>query len=489
MSYQPDNLRVLPHDAQLEQHVLGGLMILGRDFSAQSEVYFDLADTLNADDFYKQDHRLIWNTISKLICHRKPADVATVMSTLKADGELESAGGFAYLVTIVKDTISPANVKTYGGMVKTLATRRRFIVNMGNLLEAAFTGKLEDKNALSALLEAAGTAVAQLDMEQVGGDGSITLKQAYKQAVDMIQTYTEYRGGVIGIDTGIASLNDTIGGFHNSDLIVVLARSGMGKTAYGMSIAKVAAKKSNVGFISTEMPAVQLGLRRLSQGSGVSMGNIRRGDLDEDHWARIAHTIKGDAETGLASRIRINDSVTELDDIKRQARLWKREFNLEILIIDYIQNIKVSNRRGVTGDRTAEVGAVSRELKDLAKQLNIPIIALTQAKQTVDERADKRPTNSDAVWAAQIENDADVMLGLYRHAKYHKDFSTHDTDVRNMAEIIILKNRHGELGTHYAVFHPQKADFLDAEESGVMAYLNAIADKPQAAKKSYAKHF
>lgn len=484
------DIQIPPHSIEDEQSTLGAILVTSLPSHSKvdaSETWYAVTESVDTPDFYRESHRMIFAAMK--VAHERgmPVDILTLQGILKSQNNLENAGGFAYLAQLTKDTPSAANVKHYAKRVKVLATKRRFIENMTAAMGVAFSDS-SDENELSALLETAGASIARLELEQTGGDRSVSMRQAQKQALGLMELYASKRGGVIGIDTGLQSLNDAIGGWHDTDMIVVQARSGMGKTAFAMSLAKAAAKNSRVGFISTEMASSQLALRRIAQSSGVGMGDIRRGNITEDGWSSISHAIYNDVQSGLAERIWINEEAIELDAIKRQARAWKRERGIELLIVDYLQNIAVSNRKGITGEKVQEVMAVSRELKQLAKQLKIPVIALAQTKRDVDARSDKRPSNADVMWASQIEQDADVMIGLYRHAKYVPDFCSVDEAVKNMAEVIVTKNRHGELATHYCVFHPQRMDFLDADPSGIIQYQQALAPKPETTgRKSFAK--
>lgn len=470
MNYE--DMKIPPHSITDEQSVLGSLLLAG--LAGDGANAWDIvSECVSEGDFYRQDHRLIFRALESLTADKKPIDLVTVTTWLSINGELENAGGFAYLATMAKDTPSAANIEAYAANVRRLSINRQFIGKMSALVNMAYSVGASD-NAVSALLEQAGNEVSMLEMSQGGGDTSLTMQQAQKQALNLLNVYSQKRGGVIGVDTGLKALNDAIGGWHDTDFIVVQGRSGMGKTAFALSLAKAAAGRDRVGIISTEMATVQLAMRRISQGSGVSMTDIRQGNLDDDKWAHIARTITGDVDTGLGKRIKINDTALELDVIVRQARAWKREFGMNLLILDYLQNVSVSNRRGVSGDKVQEVMLVSSTLKQLAKRLKIPVIALAQTKRDVDTRAgDKRPTPADVMWASQIEQDADVMIGLYRHAKYFPSFGSFN-DVKNISEIFIQKNRHGEITTCYSVFLPNKMDFVDAEPNGIMDYLDEL---------------
>lgn len=487
MNYE--DLKIPPSSIADEQSVLGGVLMAGLAGESM-KAWGIVSEIISESDFYRQDHRLIFRAYESLVDEGKPLDLTTVSTWLGGNGELENAGGFAYLATMAKDTPSAANIKAYAQNVKRLSITRQFIGKLSGLVDMAYSaGSSED--AVSMLLEQAGRDVSMLEMSQDGGDKSVTMKQASREAVALIEIYAAKRGGVIGIDTGIDALNDEIGGWHDTDLIVIPARSGMGKTALAMTFAKAAAKSGRkVGVISTEMANKQLALRHISSNSGVSMVDIRRGNLTDADWAQLGNAIKTDVESNVSSRIKLNDSAIDLLSIQRQARAWKREFGMELLIVDYLQNVSVTGRKGITGDKTAEVMEVSRQLKQMAKQLGIPVIALAQVRRDVDDRGDKRPNKSDVSWAAQIEQDADVMISLYRHSVYNKDFGQGGYDeVQNIAELEILKNRHGNVGRHYSVFRPRRVDFVSADPNGVMAYLDAIGRKAEegAKKRNYSR--
>jgi replicative DNA helicase len=323
-----DELKIPPHSISEEQAVLGGILVAG--LRGNGKKAFDVvSESVNESDFYRQDHRLIFREISSLDDAGSPIDLTTVSSSLDAKGELQNAGGFAYLATMMKDCTGDANIKAYAKAVKRLSISRQLISKLSTLTSMAYSASATD-DGVEMLLEQAGREVSSLEMLQDGGDKSVTMKQASKEAMALIELYSEKRGGVIGIDTGIDALNDEIGGWHDTDLIVIPARSGMGKTALAMTFAKAAAKSGRkVGVISTEMANKQLALRHISSNSGVSMVDIRRGNLTTDHWAHIANAIKGDVESHVSSRIKLNDSAIDLLSVQRQARAWKRTTQAE----------------------------------------------------------------------------------------------------------------------------------------------------------------
>lgn len=459
-----DALKAMPYSLESEQSVIGGLLL-------DSGKFWDVQELVSEPDFYRQDHRLIFGVIRDLHFAREKVDVITISEALKAKGfKANDYGGLAYLTLLAKDTPSAANVTSYAKRVKQLSIKRQLIEGMQVVVGEALGNQGATDDELTGLIGAAQSLLARLELMQMGGDQSVTLSQSQKAALELMQLYEQKRGGVIGIDTGLRFLNDTIGGWHDTDYIVVQGRSGMGKTALALTFARAAAKQSRVGIISTEMADSQLGLRSISGGSGVDMGRIRRGQLEESDWLAISIAVKSDYLAGVSKNIRINDKALDIDTIKAQARAWKRDFGLELLILDYVQNVSV-DRKGYGGsEKTATVMTVSGELKQLAKQLKIPVIALAQTKRDVDSRTDKRPSGADVMWAAQIEQDADVMLGAYRHEYYDKDCQ----DAKGMAELIITKNRHGATDTGITVFRPNRMDFVDAEEGAIAQYMSAI---------------
>jgi replicative DNA helicase len=309
-----NELKIPAHSIADEQSVIGGLILAGMNGDG-GHVWDLVSEILTASDFYRADHRAIYGAISALIDRNMPIDILAICNVLRETGGLDDAGGFVYLATMAKDTPSAANIETYAKTVKTMAAKRRLVSSIQSVLDMAWSSGGATESELEALLGMAGEAVSRSEMELSGGDTSLTMQQAQKQALGLLNVYHQKRGGVIGIDTGLKALNDAVGGWHDTDFIVVQGRSGMGKTAFALSLAKAAAGRDRVGIISTEMATVQLAMRRISQGSGVSMTDIRQGNLDDDKWAHIARTITGDVETGLSKRIKINDSALELDDI------------------------------------------------------------------------------------------------------------------------------------------------------------------------------
>ncbi len=459
-----ESLRTAPHSIASEQSVLGGLLL---DNTAWSKV----KDLLTETDFYRQDHRLIFRTAKELLSANQPADVLTMSEYLDQHGNLQEAGGLAYLAIMAKDTPSSARIISYAEIVKTKSIKRQMIAVLSESADEGYR-KTElgsnEKNQISNTIQHCIRELAKIDAAQMDEDKSMTLAKAQREGIDLIHKYSLSEDGVIGIDTGRTSLNRAIGGWHDTDFIVILGRSGMGKTIEAMTNVYAAAKTVPVGFFSSEMAAIQIGIRSLSTASGVSTVDMRLGKLEEYQWAMMANGIKNDKESGLSDRVFINDSSLEISEIERQARIWVREKGVKLIVLDYIQNIQV-DKRGVTGEKIKEVMEVSSRLKQLAKELSVPIIGLSQAKQAIDTRPDKRPTAGDAAWASQIQNDADVMIGLYRHGYYDKSFQA-----KAVCEKIIMKNRHGEESTQFDLFRTSHSDFIDAEEGQINAYYSEI---------------
>lgn len=472
------NTQQMPHSVEFEQSVIGGFLLLDDSDSKRASVLAVLSDT----DFYREDHRLIYRALQSMTARQLPIDLLTVEKHLQQKGQLAEAGGLAYLATLAKDTPSAANILTYANNVKQLSTKRQAIDAL-NLALGAFLDQSLPNDAVSVddALKAAIGGLKDVAQSVVIGDKSITMRNAQKQALDLIEQYSHAKNGVTGVDTGFASINGWLGGWQKTDLISVLARSGMGKTIFALSTLIGAGKAGRrCGFLSTEMSASQIAMRYLSSKSGVSVSRMRKGDLDEAEWAMMSHALTNPAKTLADNQIYINDSDRDIKSIERQIRRWVADFGVEFVVLDYVQNVNVFDMRGISGDKVREVAYVSSRMKDLAKELNIPILQLSQVAKDIDDRTNKRPLVGDAAWSgAQIQNDSDVMLSIYRHGYYNKDFVEYGAIV----ELELLKYRHGELDKGYALFRSNHVDFIDAEDGDAMRYCDAI-NKPKDAKKA-----
>lgn len=410
--------RVPPNSIEAEQNVIGGLML------DQDRVEI-VATKISEDDFYVRGHGVIFRGILALSAQGKPCDFVILSEWLERHGLLEESGGEDYLIRVCNETASAANVAEYAGIVKERAIRRRVIELAGSLSEDAYTGSSE------AIVDDAIASLMKLQKTEARYEH--TLRQAMSMAYKAAQDAGKLGGAIPGIPSGITKLDEILGGWHPSDLIVVGARPSMGKTALLLNFAVDA--KVPCGIISAEQPAQQMGARVLSIESRVEASKMRNGRFEAEDLQQLAFAVQRLVEHDCMIYDRSGPSITE---VCRIARKWKKQNGIKILYLDYIQRIEGSDRREKKHER---VGEVSRELKNLARDLEIPVVALCQVNRTVDQRTDKRPSMGDMSDSSEIEKEADQILTLYRDEVYNDD-----SPDRGIAEINVEKNRHGPTG-------------------------------------------
>lgn len=416
-----------------EAAILGGLM-------CDNARFHDVAPILSADHFTVPLHRRMWAIIRERILGGEPADAVTIGES--APDLWDSA------IDLAQNAAGASNVVAYAGIVRDNWRRREAVAIAGRLIAGA---KEQQDGAIDA-------AIGDLiRLNAIATECDYSLRQAMHAAFQQIQTAYENGGALPGITTGLSRLDDILGGWHNSDLSIIGARPAMGKTALMICLAEAAAKSGkSVGLISAEQPHEQIGLRTISLGSRAGAADLRRGKIDELAWGRISETIKACRDL----RLRIYDrSAITLDELVGVARKWKHAHGLEALFIDYAQRISVPGC-----DRITEVATVARGLKNLARDLNIPVIALAQVKAAVDQRTDKRPTAGDLANSDELTREADQILMLYRESAYYREKNERGEPVREgMAEILIEKNRHGPTGYVETAFIASTMRFADLE--------------------------
>jgi len=442
-------LRVPPHSNEAEQAVIGGLMLAPGAIDKVSS-------RLSADDFYRRDHRLIFKAMQGLAQRGTPCDAITLGEWFERNGFVDVEP--TYLMELANTTPSAANIVAYAAIVRDNAVRRQVIDVATRLVEEAFgatqeTGELLD----SGITELMG-------MQHVESTSEFTLKQALALAYDAAEAAKKRGGRIPGIATGLSDLDDLLGGWHDSDLIVVGARPAMGKTALLLNMALAAYRDDPhfdengnpvrhplpAGLISTEQPVVQIGGRVLSLESGVKASRLRNGAFDEDDLERMFFAVRRLQDRHLM----INDrAAVSIVDVQRQARRWKQEHNIGVLWVDYVQRIRGTDRRARRHEQVAEVAA---GLKDIARELNIPVVALGQVNREVEKRTDKRPNMGDLSDSSEIEKEADQIVMLYRDEVYNPQ-----TPDKGMAELLIEKNRHGPTGFVRAAWIPETMQFRD----------------------------
>ncbi|HIP81637.1 MAG TPA: replicative DNA helicase [Leucothrix mucor] len=425
---QLDSLRVPPHSLEAEQSVLGGLML-------ENESWYKVADIITEHDFYRQDHRLIFRSIAELADTSEPLDVVTLSEWLKQREELDNAGGLAYLGTLAKDTPSAANIRAYANIVREKSILRQLISIGTEIADEAFNpGELESSNLLDEA-ERKIFEIAEQGNRQQDFKGIKVLLQSTLAHIDEL---SKSDASITGAETGYDELDDMTSGLQPGDLIIVAGRPSMGKTTFSMNLAEFIAinDKKPVAIFSMEMPAEQLVLRLFASNGRVPLNDIRTGKIREEDWPRIGMAVKQFSETKLF----IDDSAAlSPTEIRAKARRLHREHGqLGLIVIDYIQLMQSGNK---SDNRAAEISEISRSLKALAKELDVPVIALSQLNRSLEQRPNKRPIMSDLRESGAIEQDADVIMFIYRDEVYNED-----TPDKGTAEIIIGKQRNGAIG-------------------------------------------
>lgn len=440
--YEMEALKVSPHSIQAEQSVLGGLML-------DNQTWDSIADKVVESDFYRKDHRLIFKTIERLAEKQEPFDVITLSESLSAIGELTTVGGLAYLGTLAKDTPSAANIVAYAKIVRDKAILRQLIHVGTDISNSAFNTEGRDT---AELLENAERQVFHIAEQRQRGQGGFTsIKSLLAQAVDKIELLYEQEGSITGASTGFSDFDEMTSGLQPSDLIIVAGRPSMGKTTIAMNMAENVAIKGDkpVAVFSMEMPGDSLAMRMMSSLGRIDQHKVRTGKLDDDEWPRLTSAINLLAETKLF--IDDTPALTPTEVRSRARRLMREHGQLGLIVLDYLQLMQ-SPASGE--NRVQQISDISRSLKALAKELNVPVIALSQLNRNLEQRPNKRPVMSDLRESGGIEQDADVIVFVYRDEVYNPD-----SPDKGVAEIIIGKQRNGPIGTVRLTFLGQYTRF------------------------------
>ncbi|CCE24117.1 Replicative DNA helicase [Methylotuvimicrobium alcaliphilum 20Z] len=440
--YATEALKVSPHSIQAEQSVLGGLML-------DNQTWDSIADKVVEGDFYRKDHRMIFRAIEKLAEKQDPFDVITLSEALASAGQLNEVGGLAYLGTLAKDTPSAANIVAYATIVRDKSVLRQLIHVGTDISDSAFSPEGRDT---SELLENAERQVFQIAEQRQRGQGGFTsIKSLLAQAVDKIEMLYEQEGNITGASTGFNDFDEMTSGLQPSDLIIVAGRPSMGKTTIAMNMAENVAIKGDkpVAVFSMEMPGDSLAMRMMSSLGRIDQHKIRTGKLDDDEWPRLTSAINLLAETKLF--IDDTPALTPTEVRSRARRLMREHGQLGLIVLDYLQLMQSP----ASGDnRVQQISDISRGLKALAKELNVPVIALSQLNRNLEQRPNKRPVMSDLRESGGIEQDADVIVFVYRDEVYNPD-----SPEKGVAEIIIGKQRNGPIGTVRLTFLGQYTRF------------------------------
>ena len=421
-------LKVPPNSIEAEQSLIGGLML-------DALAWDKIADVITADDFYRKDHRLIFTAIAGLIDSGSPCDVVTVSEHLDSRGELDNAGGLEYLATLSNETAGAANARAYAKILRERSTLRALISAGNEIAGSAFTN---DGRTAAEVLEDAEKMVFEIaDKGTRGKKGFKSLKDILPGAVDRIDLLHQSDGDITGISTGYNEFDKMTAGLQPGDLVIVAGRPSMGKTALAVNMAENAAIGSKVptAIFSMEMPAEQLAFRMISSLGRVDQTHLRTGNFPDEDWSRINTAVQLMSDAPIF----IDDTPSlSPGEIRARARRLQREHGLGLIVVDYLQLMQVPGNKE---NRATEISEISRGLKALAKELSCPVIALSQLNRSVEQRTDKRPVMSDLRESGAIEQDADLILFIYREEVYNQD-----TPRKGIADIVIAKQRNGPIG-------------------------------------------
>lgn len=442
-----EDFRILPHDLVAEQSVLGAVFI-------SPETMISLADELVPDDFYKPANKIVFKTMLSLFKKGEPIDATTMVSALTNQGHIKEIGGLNYVVELVNSTPTSKNVEHYAKLVKEKSTLRRVIADLSDSLSSAYQGDVSISDII------AQTEKSMLDISnQNTGTGFRNVADILDTHMQIVETRSQTDGFVTGLSTGFVGLDKITTGLHEGNLIILAARPAMGKTALALNIANHVAtiERKPAVIFSLEMGAEEL-IERMVASEGMVPGyHLKTGNLSTDEWKRLLQ-----AQSNLYDvPIFVDDTAgIRISEIRSKARKLSQEMGgLGIIIIDYLQLITGSKGE----NRQQIVSEISRELKILAKDLRVPVIALSQLSRSVEQRQDKRPMLSDLRESGSIEQDADIVAFLYRDAYYQKE-QADSQEANNVTELIFEKNRHGSLGTVKLYFHKEYTKFSSVEE-------------------------
>lgn len=436
-----EHLRIPPQSIDAEMAVLGGIMLAPDAFDR-------VGDKLSEDDFYRRDHRLIFRAIGDLARRGQPFDAVTVGEWFETNGFSEMIAGGAYLIELASTTPSAANIAAYAKIVRDKSILRQAIDIGSQLVNTAFSSG--GKDAPEILDDAIRSLMALHKAEE---SHEHTLASAVNAAFQRAEAAYQAGGKLMGIATGLPKVDARLGGWSDSDLILIGARPAMGKTALMVNLADAAASVGHtVGVVSGEMSALQYGQRAVSMSSTVAAECMRNGQFRDEDWPKLTAA----ARLLKSRQMRLYDrSAPTIEEVQRVARRWKQELGIGILFIDYLQRIRV---KGMSS-RAEEVGEAARTLKDLARDLNIPVVCLAQVVRDVEKRDDKRPGAGDLANSDEATREADQILMLYRDEVYNEN-----SEARGLAELNCEKNRHGPTGQFILRFDGPTMTFTDPDD-------------------------
>ena len=430
LDLQTTALKVPPHSIEAEQAVLGGVML-------ENTAWERVAELVSETDFYRHDHRLIFRALVRLAGRNQPFDAVTLAEDLDREGLIDQVGGLAYLGQLAKNTPSAANISSYAQIIRERATMRQLISVSSEIADAAFNPKGKQPNEVLDDAERKIFAIAE-SRPKTGGPESVNT--LLTKAIDRIDTLFNSEGSITGLSTGFTDLDGMTSGLQPADLVIVAGRPSMGKTTFAMNLVEnaVLASDKAVLVFSLEMPGESLIMRMLSSLGRIDQTKVRSGRLDDEDWPRLTSAVNL-----LNDRKLFIDDTAGLSPMEMRARarrVVREHGELSLIMIDYLQLMQIGGSS--SDNRTNEISEISRSLKALAKEFNVPVVALSQLNRSLEQRPNKRPINSDLRESGAIEQDADVIMFVYRDEVYNPD-----TQDKGIAELIIGKHRNGPIGT------------------------------------------
>jgi replicative DNA helicase len=440
MSTLPE--KAIPHNIEAEEAILGSLLI-------DPEAIFRVSSFLKPDDFYIVKNGWIYDAILSLHERRQPSDFVTVCDELENRNQLEEIGGAAYISSLINSVPTAIHAEAYGHIVERTALRRRLISAASQIASFAY----EEDQSVDEVIDRSESVLFSISQRRIARD-LVPVRQVLADYYDRIAYLYEHRGEPLGIPTGFIDLDRLLGGLQRSDLVIVAARPGVGKTSMLLAMALTAARKymQKVAVSSLEMSNEQLVQRLMSSETGIDSQRLRLGDLQEAEWPKFVEAAG-----------RLSDAMLFIDDtpgisavqLRTKARRLHAEYGLDLIMVDYLQLMSGDMR---SENRVQEISYISRALKGLARELNVPLLAASQLSRAVEQRHDKKPILSDLRESGSIEQDADVVIFIYRDELYNPE-----TEMKNIADIIVAKHRHGPTGTVQLFFRKHLAQFVDAE--------------------------
>ena len=435
--------KIPPHDIEAEQAILGCML-------TDKDAVISAIEVLKEESFYREDNRAIYSAILSLYSRNEPVDIITVKAELVEQGNFERVGGLEYLAELPERVPTTANVEKYIKIVDEKATLRSLIQTSNELIALGY----DESEDVDSIMDMAEKKVFGLSQKK-SAKGYTALKDVLVGSFAELEKLYNQKGNVTGITTGFIDLDNKTAGLHNSDLIIIAARPAMGKSAFAINLATNAAIKANVPAVifNLEMSKEQVGNRILCSEAMVDSNKIRTGQIEDEDWMKLATTLGELSEAPIYIDHTPGISIME---IRAKCRKLKLEKNIGLIVIDYLQLIQGTGKKNAS--REQEISEISRSLKILAKELDVPVIALSQLSRTAERRDDKRPMLSDLRESGAIEQDADIVIFLYRD-----DYYNEDTEKKNVAEVILAKHRGGSTGTVELAWMPSYTKFANLD--------------------------